>query len=97
MKIIIEDCGDDTYRLRNFGTGILRSHLKSSFLAFEKYLLNPKFKECHLDFDTLNAEKQTIELSYTGTLSIKKLFASLKEWQHNRDITNWSINLIEIN
>jgi hypothetical protein len=97
MKIVIEDCTDNTYRLRNFGKGILHSHLRSTFSMFEKYLLNQRFKECHLAFDTLNTDAQTIELRYTGNLSIQEFFANLKEWQHYRGLTDWTINLIETN
>lgn len=97
MKIVIADCNAKTHRLRNLGMGILHSHLHSTFLLFEQYLLNRKFKECHLALDTLNADAQTIELRYTGKLSIQEFFAILKDWQHYRGLTDWTINLIETN
>lgn len=95
MKIIVEDCSDASYRLRNFGTGILQSHLKSEFIAFEQYLLKPKFKDCRLAFDTLNLENQTIELRYEGALPIQKFFDNLKLWHETRQLSNWSINLVD--
>jgi hypothetical protein len=59
-------------------------------------MLQRRFKDCSLDFNTINLENQTIELIYFGNLSIQQLFDTLKQWESTFTSGAWSINLIEI-
>ena len=93
MKILIEQVSNNC--LRNFGRHILHSHLKSRFLALEKYIIQPRFKECHFDYNTINTNNETIEVNYTGVLSIKQFYNELSQMLEDRNITHWSVNLVE--
>lgn len=91
MKIVVEDT--NVGRIANFGSGILQSYLKSSFLAFQNYLLSKRFNQCKLNLDTINTNNHTVELQYTGNLSIEQLYAELKEWEYYRSF-KWTFHIV---
>lgn len=88
MKILVQL--NESYRLKNFGKEYFLNYLRRSFATFEQVLLKPHFKECCLNFNSIDVDNETIELQYTGKMSTDQLYFQLKQWEYNRMMRAWT-------